>query len=171
MGKIPATASAVMLSTLTEEAVDIAYLSFQHQSTGHKGSTDHLGKETPILILNIKAAGSSEWLFHVPSAPWKRICLNLVMNALKYTRNGFVSITLRNRRQSKTAVDRERFIELIVSAQLCEQDEALSECSQQVEDSGIGMSRKFLDNDLFRAFKQENSLAPGTGLVSCSNVS
>ncbi|KAM3424725.1 hypothetical protein BST61_g6712 [Cercospora zeina] len=35
---------------------------------------------------------------------------------------------------------------------------------EPLEDSGIGMSRELQNKDLFRAFKQEDSLPPGTGL-------
>lgn len=34
----------------------------------------------------------------------------------------------------------------------------------QIQDTGIGMSRHFLDSDLFTAFRQANPHAPGTGL-------
>ncbi|PIA89364.1 Histidine protein kinase 1 [Cercospora beticola] len=146
MDKTSATAPTVMVSTLTEDAVDIAYLSFEHQNTGYHGLTDQVGNGPPVLILNIEAAESSEWLFPMPNAQWKRICLNLVTNALKYTPKGYVSVTLRKDCQSEAAEDHKRYITLIV------------------EDSGIGMSQEFQDRDLFSAFRQEDSLAPGTGL-------
>ncbi|PPJ56157.1 hypothetical protein CBER1_09171 [Cercospora berteroae] len=146
MGKAQVPVSADMVSSMTDEAVDIAYLSFEHQHSGNQGSTDQDKRELPILILNIEAAESQEWLFSIPSAPWKRICLNLVTNALKYTPKGYVSITLRRCCRSEAAKDQKKFIELVV------------------EDSGIGMSRDFQNRDLFRAFKQEDSLTPGTGL-------
>jgi signal transduction histidine kinase len=101
------------------------------------------------LILNIEDAKSSDWMFSIASGSWKRICINLVSNALKYTPSGYINVTLRKKPlQRKPGKERGMLVEFVV------------------EDSGIGISDEFQVKSLFRPFKQENSLTPGTGLVS-----
>jgi len=47
-----------------------------------------------------------------------------------------------------------------------QRSESTADQVHQVEDTGIGMSEEFQAKDLFRPFRQENNLTPGTGLVS-----
>ena len=110
------------LSTLTEDAVSAACLGFdqrgQRPQDAHGVETDH----PATLVLNIAEALSVDWMFHVASGSWKRICINLVANALKYTPSGFINVTLgmvggggdghvkRAKRKSQTTV-----VELVVS--------------------------------------------------------
>ncbi|KAH7156635.1 hypothetical protein EDB81DRAFT_928701 [Dactylonectria macrodidyma] len=84
------------------------------------------------------------WKFHTQPGAIRRIVMNLFGNALKYTRRGVIKVSL---------------------------DYAASESSHEgrlvkltVADTGVGISDAFLQNNLFKAFSQENSLAPGTGL-------
>ena len=64
-------------------------------------------------------------------------------NAIKYTKKGYITITL-------------------------DADQAFEGDSipvrLTVEDTGIGISQRFIDNDLYMPFKQENSHSSGTGL-------
>lgn len=69
-------------------------------------------------------------------------CINIIGNALKYTVEGHVMVALRISKHK-----RRRPLAVLT-----------------VSDTGIGMSRDFLENRLFRAFSQENELANGTGL-------
>lgn len=73
---------------------------------------------------------------------WKRLCTNIVNNALKYTPRGHVRVSLDVSDHEKE----DKYAILTVS------------------DTGIGMSQEFLQESLFKSFAQEDSFATGTGL-------
>jgi signal transduction histidine kinase len=80
------------------------------------------------------------------SGSWTRIVTNLVGNALKYTEKGTISVSLEGGEQVGDSTADTQPLTLIV------------------EDSGIGISDTFLNNDLYTPFKQERSHTAGTGL-------
>jgi signal transduction histidine kinase len=164
------TESGVNISTLTEDAVTAARLGFEQPSVR---SQDLCGVETDrsaVLILNIEDALSADWMFSVASGSWKRICINLVTNALKYTPSGYINVTLhKTMLKRKPNKPQNALIELIVSQASLQSCIILADHIFQVEDSGIGMSDEFQAKDLFRPFRQENNLTPGTGLVSVAS--
>ncbi len=82
--------------------------------------------------------------------------MNLVGNALKYTDEGSISISLRIQ-------DTESDMESQESETLLKPKEE-AWLVLQIRDTGIGMSNEFMHNHLFKAFAQEDSLAVGTGL-------
>ncbi|KAI7664889.1 hypothetical protein KC318_g7447 [Hortaea werneckii] len=96
------------------------------------------------VILDIDNTEHRIWLFHTPVGAWRRIIMNLVGNALKYTEQGYIHVQLRTKR-----------IEAIPNA---------SEVTLMVSDTGIGISQDFLETQLFVPFAQEDSLSTGTGL-------
>ncbi|KAM0721530.1 hypothetical protein Q7P37_002455 [Cladosporium fusiforme] len=143
----PGSDSGVMVSALTEDAVNAACLGFDHQTIKHLGTSRANEEHRAVLNLVIDESQDPDWLLCVPSGSWKRICLNLVSNALKYTPSGFISVSLRKKSlQERAGRERTVLVELVV------------------EDSGIGMSNEFQVKNLFRPFKQENNLTAGTGL-------
>jgi signal transduction histidine kinase len=140
---LPDAESAFMIDMLTEDAVNTACLGFDHQKLQLETNSSH----SATLILNIEDAKGPDWMVSIASGSWKRICINLVSNALKYTPHGYINVTLRKKPlQRKPGM----LVEFVV------------------EDSGIGMSDDFQAKSLFRPFKQENNLTPGTGLVGIS---
>lgn len=78
---------------------------------------------------------------------WTRIITNILGNAMKYTPAGVVSITLSTEQGNTTHSDED---ETVVSL--------------RIEDTGIGMSKKFINSGLFTPFKQADGLSTGTGL-------
>ncbi|KAF8525817.1 Fph type histidine kinase [Hysterangium stoloniferum] len=76
----------------------------------------------------------------------RRCLMNLLGNALKFTAEGYVHVTLRQLPTNPNAP--EDYIKLELG----------------VLDSGKGISEDFLKNQLFQPFSQENPLQPGTGL-------
>lgn len=87
-----------------------------------------------------------DWTFHTQPGAIRRIIMNLFGNALKYTRRGIIKVLLTQKQPRKRFRDEERLVTVTVI------------------DTGSGISKDFLQNDLFKPFSQENHLAPGTGL-------
>lgn len=107
--------SGVMISTLTEDAVNAACLGFDHQTTKPDGTSGAGIEHLTVLTLSIDEAQSPDWLLCVASGSWKRIYLNLVLNALKYTPSGYISVTLRKKSvQKKAGRERAALVELVV---------------------------------------------------------
>lgn len=82
------------------------------------------------------------WYVHSDCGGLRRVLMNLVGNALKFTTKGFVEVSL-----SGTDIDQDTL-----------------QIFLRVRDSGCGISRQFLDQQLFHPFSQENPLGSGTGL-------
>lgn len=87
------------------------------------------------------------WTWHIAPGAVRRIIMNLLGNSLKYTRKGFILISLKQE-QSLTKSKRGGYINLVLN----------------VSDSGKGIAPEFLHNRAFKPFSQEDSLDPGTGL-------
>ncbi|KAH6719464.1 hypothetical protein BKA61DRAFT_669786 [Leptodontidium sp. MPI-SDFR-AT-0119] len=97
-----------------------------------------------MLILNI--AKEESWIFKSQVNAWTRILMNLFGNALKYTYQGFVKITLRSDPPSPRNPSAPYIVTL------------------EIEDSGKGMSDNYLKYHVFTPFVQEDQMAVGTGL-------
>ncbi|KAI4735074.1 hypothetical protein E4T50_14400 [Aureobasidium sp. EXF-12298] len=86
----------------------------------------------------------SDWCMMVCAGAWKRLVMNLFANALKYTNQGFVEVSLKVVPDIRNPTKR---------------------CAHlMVSDTGIGMSPEFLRRSLYQPFVQENPIADGTGL-------
>lgn len=86
------------------------------------------------------------WSFLVQVGAIRRIVMNIVGNALKYTTKGMIKVTL----TQEIVYIRRRKEQRVVKF--------------TVEDTGKGIGADFLRNGLFRPFSQEDNLTPGTGL-------
>ncbi|KAG8733967.1 His Kinase A domain containing protein [Ceratobasidium sp. 423] len=84
------------------------------------------------------------WSCVCEKAGIRRILMNLIGNSLKFTSDGYVYIGLREVAYN----DEDRIITVELS----------------VNDTGKGISKDFLTNQLFQPFSQENPLHTGTGL-------
>ena len=114
-----ATESVFDLSMLTEDAVTVACLGFDQRSLQsqdlHGTEEDH----SAIFILNIEEALSSDWKFFIAGGSWKRVCINLVANALKYTPAGYINVTLQKTLlKPKPGKQRAAIVELVVSTSI-----------------------------------------------------
>lgn len=92
-----------------------------------------------VIDVSMRTAG---WLVKCDAGGIRRVLMNLIGNSLKFTSKGFVHVSLREVQSSETHV----LVELGVT------------------DTGKGISRSFLEEQLFHPFTQENHLGPGTGL-------
>lgn len=86
------------------------------------------------------------WMFDAPSGAIRRIVMNLLGNALKYTTAGIIHITLTQEPDASYRRTKRSNITLVV------------------HDTGKGIGEEFLTYRLFKPFSQEDELQPGTGL-------
>lgn len=96
------------------------------------------------VVVALSVAPFVQWLIKSQPGALRRVVMNLLGNALKYTEAGFISVTLEQDRENS-------------NPQFCE-------FTLTVEDSGKGMSTEFQNTRLFSAFSQEDPFSNGTGL-------
>ena len=102
------------------------------------------GKATTVrLVLDIEY--QENWMVTTQPGAIRRLIVNLLGNALKYTSKGFIEVELKSHERDKGPADHRKV-------------------SLRVKDSGKGMSNDFLQNKVFSAFSQEDPLSVGTGL-------
>jgi signal transduction histidine kinase len=88
-----------------------------------------------------------DWTFFTQPGALRRILMNVLGNALKYTDSGYVKVRLAKPEPGTTeGLDSPSMIYLSIA------------------DTGKGISRSFLRTRLFRAFNQEDHLSMGCGL-------
>ena len=92
-----------------------------------------------VIDIGYRAEG---WFVRCDSGGMRRVLMNLVGNALKFTTAGFVQVSLHG---TDLGDGRQRVV-------------------LEVRDTGRGISREFLDKQLFQPFTQENPMGTGTGL-------
>lgn len=98
------------------------------------------------LVVYLDMDPTTTWDFRTQPGALRRVVMNILGNALKFTPHGFVWITLRQvELKPRDGVQRSKVI-------------------LTISDSGKGIAEDFLRNDLFKPFTQEDRLAPGTGL-------
>lgn len=134
---LTATNMDVALDDLTEDVVLSSAYSFYY-----KNDLEEPNRTT--VILDIERSSHATWRCQLATGAWKRICINLVTNALKYTPVGYVKVSLK---QKSRPGQRRRF------------DAVLT-----VADSGKGISEDFQRNHLFKDFTQEDTLSSGLGI-------
>ncbi|XP_014561858.1 hypothetical protein COCVIDRAFT_22119 [Bipolaris victoriae FI3] len=157
--------SDVDLAQLVEEVCDTVCAGHTFRKTHHirgsaiydqaenaavKGSkqnsnvnTDVEGRDTHgSVAVSLIVAPYVSWIVRSQPGALRRIVMNLVGNALKYTDSGFIAIKMLQ--NGSTA----NFMNLSIS----------------VEDSGRGMSQEYQRTKLFSPFSQEDPFSSGTGL-------
>lgn len=107
------------------------------------------------VLLTMDIEKRNNWRIYTEPGAWRRIVLNLVGNALKYTSQGTIEISLKQ-------VDTPK-----------QQPSSLTEDNPppperhicfSVKDSGRGISPEYLKYRLFTPYAQEDTLVSGTGL-------
>ena len=127
------SSSWVSLARTTEAIVDAVF--YSHYFSNRDRTRPHVD-----LVVDLLPRSATHCVISVGA--WKRLCTNIVNNALKYTPEGHVKVSL-DVNQSESEETHAIFT---------------------VADTGIGMSPEFLRDSLFKSFAQEDSLAIGTGL-------
>ncbi|KAK5093405.1 hypothetical protein LTR70_004765 [Exophiala xenobiotica] len=104
----------------------------------HSGSEKFSGKVFFILDID----NTKSWRMRGQTGALRRVIMNIVGNAIKYCQVGCIEILLNMKQTGPSHAD----VEI------------------SVKDTGVGMSQRFLQNHLFKAFSQEDSFTPGAGL-------
>jgi two-component sensor histidine kinase len=137
------------LRVLTEEVIDSVYAGRRSWKTKARTDTMASSHQTsypaPVIIVDISLR--ENWTFDMDDGAWRRILMNLFSNAVKYTKRGYVRVTL-DVQFDEIPGKRRPYPRLCL----------------EVSDSGQGISQEFLKNHIYTAFKQEDSLSIGTGL-------
>lgn len=98
------------------------------------------------VIVNIS---DNNWLYKVQPGSLRRLIMNLLGNALKYTKNGHISVSIQATENSKGRSRRQGLEDIVTLT---------------VSDTGKGISNEFLQTRLYTPFAQEDTLSVGTGL-------
>ncbi|KAK3710454.1 hypothetical protein LTR37_010297 [Vermiconidia calcicola] len=131
--------SDVALDAVTEEVIQTTVYSF----CCSKEPQANLDRKV-TMTFDIDGSLETNWKCRIATGGWKRLCINLVSNALKYTSEGYIRVSL--------------------GATPAKGSKQLFNAVLTVEDSGCGMSKQFIENHLFKPFTQEDGLVEGTGL-------
>ena len=109
------------------------------------GGEQHATKEVEV-VLDITRG---DYTFTTQPGALRRVIMNVLGNALKYTQKGMIVV--------KLALDK-----LASDASVEEQNERILEIT--ITDTGKGISSEYLRTSLYTPFCQEDTLASGTGL-------
>lgn len=150
-GSVSTEKVAIDLGSLAEdvlEAVSLGHTSvLRMESSLKREHQDPLANGAEVSPLSVLVTTYIDhrftWSSHVDPGAWKRILLNILSNAFRFTESGYIDVALK----------------------MLEETDVGPRCiSLSVTDTGMGMSPEFLKYHLFTPFMQENSLVSGTGL-------
>ncbi|KAJ5975514.1 hypothetical protein N7481_009221 [Penicillium waksmanii] len=125
------------------------------RSAGQTKQADPVGPRASQVTVIFDIDSSTEWDFETHAGAWRRILMNVFGNALKYTSSGYIYLGLKTSSISSS--------ESTPKKSPSKQTQGFS-VTITVKDTGKGIGPKFLQNDLFSPFKQEDPLASGSGL-------
>lgn len=106
-------------------------------------------RNDPVHVL-LALDWKPSWLVRSEAGAWRRILINLLGNALKYTVSGHVEVCLQYTQMGKSKTDKSGQNRILVSL--------------SVRDTGQGISSSYLQQHIFQPFAQEDVLSSGTGL-------
>ncbi|TVY90278.1 Autoinducer 2 sensor kinase/phosphatase, partial [Lachnellula willkommii] len=137
---------------LSEEVIESTYVghsvrrSVLDPSSKHKRNSSINSNSLPLTIIT-DIGWHPNWTFEMDPGAWSRILMNLFGNAMKYTKSGFIKVSLEVEKEPLSRTKRARPM-----------------LTLKVKDSGKGISKEFLKHRLYKPFTQEDSLATGAGL-------
>ncbi|KAK2471101.1 hypothetical protein H9L39_17332 [Fusarium oxysporum f. sp. albedinis] len=142
--------SDVALDRLAEEVIETVTIGHSfHYAVMPQGprwlppDADLVGK----VQITVDIDHRKPWLFRTAPGAIRRILMNILGNALKYTSQGHVKISLKQEKGTSHKGPRKSTTVVLT-----------------VSDTGKGIGDEFLHNKLFVPFSQEDPLSVGTGL-------
>lgn len=182
----------VNLAVLVEDVIQICIASQSFKtSSGESPSRQELvssangsgrqARSRKKLLIVSDVDHTVDWNIKTDTGVWKRVLLNLLGNAIKYTQSGHILVTLRRGYElfssSSEANSRPRsaspnahhenswpsrsYSKGSTSHSL---DEQQLRIRLTVTDTGKGISQEYMAHHMFKPFFQEDSMSPGTGL-------
>ncbi|TWU70604.1 hypothetical protein ED733_000848 [Metarhizium rileyi] len=159
--------SRVSVDLIVEEVVESVYAGriFQLRTLGSNGAQNDdtassdptqpnelvdcavSQKESDIATICVDIEPNASWEFYAQPGALRRVVMNLVGNSLKFTTKGFVKVSLDQPQTSPVQGEQEG-----------------THVRLTVTDSGCGIGKSYLENDVFTPFIQEDDLKPGMGL-------
>lgn len=152
-GEAASLISDFNLDTLIEEAVGILYNSHNApEPVGFLGggpvlrtsNASQAPKDRDQLSVVIRIEQPHSWAIRSVTSAWRRIVMNVLGNSLKWTKAGFIEVSLSQARDQINP------------------NSALVHLS--ITDTGRGIAPDFLKHEIFSPFSQEDSLSEGVGL-------
>lgn len=143
------------LGVLVEELTNILYTGQKALTTAGQGGIgasprsndiepDTHTKPSDATSLVVRIEQSQAWQIRSLPGAWRRIVMNLLGNAIKWTKSGLIEISLSRARDQP--------------------DPRCLLTHLAVTDTGSGIASDFLRHKLFTPFSQEDPLAEGVGL-------
>ncbi|KAH7360818.1 putative sensor protein gacS [Rhexocercosporidium sp. MPI-PUGE-AT-0058] len=136
---------------LSEEVIESIYAGqgVSKKALGLAGHRRHasVGNSDAAVTVIVDIQWRPNWTFEIDAGAWRRIIMNLFSNSMKYTKAGFVNITIEVEEDVASHSKKSR-ANLVL----------------KIKDSGKGISQEFLKHQLYKPFTQEDNLATGAGL-------
>jgi signal transduction histidine kinase len=136
------------ICVLSEEVVESVWagrkmskVAYDTPAGRHKSIVQATANDSLVTVI-MDIRWRPNWTFEMDPGAWRRILLNLFGNSMKYTKAGFIKVSLA---VEDTATIRGK--------------KARSVLVLKVKDSGKGISKEFLKHHLYKPFTQEDSLA------------
>lgn len=123
------------------------------RSAGQAKNSDPVGPRASQITVIFDIDPDTEWDFYTHAGAWRRILMNVFGNALKYTSTGYIYLGLNSSKRDNAS-----------SHKSGRKPKGDFDVTLTVRDTGKGIGARYLQEDLFRPFKQEDPLAAGSGL-------
>jgi signal transduction histidine kinase len=148
------------LDTLVEDVADTLYAGHRSLINASQVAGRYLPSGPTVGIRSAKGTENAtepndlsvivrvepgDWKVRSIPGGWRRIVMNLLGNAFKFTKSGFIEVTLA-RKIERTGGTKRVYAHLTIT------------------DTGCGISPEYLEHKLFHPFTQENILTEGVGL-------
>ncbi|KAF4218964.1 hypothetical protein CNMCM6805_004312 [Aspergillus fumigatiaffinis] len=148
------------LDTLVEDVADTLYAGHRSLINASQVAGRYLPSGPTVGIRSAKGTKNAtesndlsvivrvepgDWKVRSIPGGWRRIVMNLLGNAFKFTKSGFIEVTLA-RKIERTGGTKRVYAHLTIT------------------DTGCGISPEYLEHKLFHPFTQENILTEGVGL-------
>lgn len=146
------------MGMLVEEVVEASLIAhrFKQSTTSSYGllgiqdkqlTTTEIRNKVPVILA---IDWKDNWLVNSEAGAWRRILINLLGNALKYTPNGHIKVSLQHAQMGMGTNNHGNQPRNLICL--------------SVKDTGKGISTSYLQKHLFQPFAQEDVLSSGTGL-------